>query len=114
MLAQAQLFHGDVGAIIETPPAGFPQLVRHVARTRGFGDFYQHVLVSQGAGEIAIDPDVSPWDVAPLQVLVEEAGGRATSLAGDRTIYGGTFLSTNGALHHEVLRWLADAGSPAP
>lgn len=113
-LEGAQVFHGDIGARSErAPPAGFAELVRRAARTRGFGDFYQHVLVAQGAGEVAIDPSVSPWDVAPLLVIVEEAGGRCTSLAGARTIYGGSWLSTNGRLHDEVLRLLT-GGAAGP
>lgn len=68
------------------------------------------MLVAQGAGEAAIDPGVSPWDVAPLQVIVEEAGGRATDLSGERTIYGGSLLSTNGLLHEALLEAL---GPPA-
>jgi histidinol-phosphatase len=107
-LDQAQLFHGDIGAMAEcAPPPGFPGLVAQVERTRGFGDFYQHLLVAEGAGEIALDPEVQPWDIAPLQVIVEEAGGRATTLEGDRSIYGGSLVSSNGVLHEEALRLLS-------
>ena len=75
-------------------------------RDRGFGDFYQHMLVAEGAGEIAIDPIVSPWDIAPLILIVEEAGGRATGLSGERSVFGGSLISTNGHLHDETLRIL--------
>lgn len=77
-----------------------------VARARGFGDFWQHVLVAKGSGEAAIDAGVSPWDVAPLQVIVEEAGRRATDLSGERTIYGGSLFCTNGPLHEALLEAL--------
>ncbi len=106
-LERAQLFHGDVGATREPhPPTGMFAMIRQVERTRGFGDFYQHMLVAEGAGEFAIDPGVNPWDIAPMLVILEEAGGRATSFAGERTIYGGSLVSTNGVLHEAALRAL--------
>jgi histidinol-phosphatase len=109
-LDRAHLFHGSVGGSGEDNPLpGLLPLANRVERTRGFGDFYQHVLVADGAGEIAVDPTVKPWDIAALQILVEEAGGRATSLAGASTIYGGSLLSTNGALHEVVLEALGRA-----
>lgn len=100
----AQVFHGAIGGTEawEAPP-GLAALAARAHRDRGFGDFWQHVLVAEGSGEVAVDPVVSPWDVAALQVIVEEAGGRATTLAGERTIYGGSLVSSNGALHDAAL-----------
>jgi histidinol-phosphatase len=107
-LAQAQVFHGDLSGHAEaSPPPGIRALFARCQRTRGFGDFYQHLLVAEGAGEVAIDPTVKPWDIAPLQVILEEAGGRATTLGGERTIYGGSLVASNGLLHDEALRLLA-------
>jgi len=107
-LGRAHLFHGSLGGTGEDNPLpGLLTLAGQVERTRGFGDFYQHVLVAEGAGEIAVDPVVKPWDIAALLLLVEEAGGRATSLAGNRTIHGGSLLSTNGRLHSAALAALA-------
>jgi histidinol-phosphatase len=106
-LDRAQLFHGSVGGVGEgNPLPGILRLAQQVERTRGFGDFYQHVLVAEGTGEIAVDPVMNPWDIAALMVVVEEAGGRCTSLAGDRTIYGGSLVTTNGILHEAALREL--------
>ncbi|HUO71075.1 MAG TPA: inositol monophosphatase family protein [Solirubrobacteraceae bacterium] len=68
-------------------------------RSRGFGDFWAYMLVAEGAVEIACEPEVSLWDLAPLQVIVEEAGGRFTDLAGVRTADGGDAIATNGLLH---------------
>ncbi len=79
-----------------------------VGHTRGFGDFYQHMLVAEGAGEIAIDPAMHPWDIAALQVIVEEAGGRATSLEGERSIYAPSLVTSNGANHQAILESLTD------
>jgi histidinol-phosphatase len=106
-LADAFLLHSSVGGHSETgPPAGFAELAGRVDRTRGFGDFYQHLLVAEGAAEIAIDPSVRLWDVAALLVIVEEAGGRATTLAGDRAP-GGSFVTSNGLLHDAALEVLS-------
>jgi histidinol-phosphatase len=73
---------------------------------RALGGFWQHMLVAEGATEAALDWTSKPWDLAPLGVIVEEAGGRSTNVRGERTIYAGTFLSTNGNIHDEVLRLL--------
>jgi histidinol-phosphatase len=72
-------------------------------RTRGYGDFWQHVLVADGAAEIAVDPGVSVWDLAAILVVVREAGGRMTDLDGVERADGGDGVSTNGLLHDEVL-----------
>jgi histidinol-phosphatase len=106
-LRHAQLLHGSIGGYegVRTP-AGLVELARATHRQRGFGDFWQHCLVAAGAGEIAVDPIVFPWDIAALQVVVEEAGGRATSLTGERSIYAGSLVSTNGLLHEPALSHL--------
>ena len=67
---------------------------------RGFGDFWQHVLVAEGSVDVALDEATAPWDVLAVQVIVEEAGGRCALANG--------LVSTNGLLHEEVLRRLAD------
>jgi histidinol-phosphatase len=73
---------------------------------RALGGFWQHMLVAEGATEAALDWTSKPWDLAPLGIIVEEAGGRSTNVRGERTIYSGNFLSTNGKIHDEVLRLL--------
>lgn len=108
-LRNALLLHGNLGTAEPAPPAGFPTLARQVDRTRGFGDFYQHILVAEGAGDIALDPEAHPWDIAALQVIVEEAGGRATTLTGERSIYAGSLVTSNGALHQQALDTLCGA-----
>jgi len=76
---------------------------RRCARSRGFGDFWGHMLVAEGACDVTIEPEVSLWDLAALQVIVEEAGGRFTNLAGEARCDGGSGVSTNGLLHDAVL-----------
>jgi histidinol-phosphatase len=73
---------------------------------RALGGFWQHMLVAEGAIDTALDWTSKPWDLAPLGIIVEEAGGRSTNLQGERTIYSGDFVSTNGKIHDEVLRLL--------
>jgi histidinol-phosphatase len=103
----AQLFHGSLGGLEGShAPPGLIALARATHRQRGFGDFWQHCLVAAGTGEIAVDPVVAPWDIAALQVILEEAGGRATTLAGERSIYAGSLVSSNGWLHEQALALL--------
>lgn len=86
---------------------GLLGLSARAARTRAFGDFWSHVLVAQGAVDVSCEPDVSLWDLAALQVVVEEAGGRFTDLAGRRGPAGGSVVCTNNLLHDDVLAQLA-------
>jgi histidinol-phosphatase len=72
-------------------------------RTRGVGDFWQHMLVAEGAFDISIDPIVSLWDVAALIPIVNEAGGRWSTLTGGTDVDGGSFVCTNGVLHDAVV-----------
>jgi histidinol-phosphatase len=77
---------------------------------RALGGFWQHMLVAEGAIEAAMDLHSKPWDLAPIVVIVEEAGGRSTNLRGERTIYSGQLVSTNGKIHDEVLQILRRGG----
>ncbi len=86
---------------------GFLSLARSVWRTRAYGDFWSHVLVAEGAVDVSAEPEVSLWDLAALQVIVEEAGGTFTDLTGKPTPDGGSAVCTNGRLHGEVLGLLA-------
>ena len=71
---------------------------------RGWGDCYGHFLVATGAAEVMADPVVEIWDIAPLAVILPEAGGRFTSLQGRESIRDRSGLSTNGRLHDMVLQ----------
>jgi histidinol-phosphatase len=72
-------------------------------RERGFGDFWGHMLVAEGAAEGMIETGAHPWDWAAPQVIVEEAGGSFTTVAGERRIDGDSAISSNGILHAELL-----------
>jgi histidinol-phosphatase len=110
-LGMAQFFHGSLTGDEAGGSAGrILALARATARQRGFGDFYQHVLVASGCGELAFDHGLRPWDVAPLFVLLGEAGGRITGLDGARSLESGSFLTSNGLLHESALALLQRAG----
>jgi histidinol-phosphatase len=76
-------------------------------RSRGYGDFWQYMMVAEGAVEIGIDPEVSLWDLAAPMAIVEEAGGRFTDLAGEVTADGGDAIATNGLLHEDARAFVA-------
>ena len=87
----------------------FLDLHRSVWRTRAYGDFWSHVLVAEGVADISCEPELSLWDLAALQPIVEEAGGRFTDLSGASRVDGGNVLCSNGLLHDEVLGRLGRA-----
>ena len=84
----------------------FVKLTDDTWRLRGYGDFFSYCLVAEGGVDIAAEPEVSLWDLAPLSILVTEAGGRFSSLAGEDGPHGGDAVATNGVLHDEVLKRL--------
>jgi histidinol-phosphatase len=72
-------------------------------RARGFGDFWQHMLVAEGAIDLAIDAiGLEPYDLAAVMVVVEEAGGTFTDRLGERTYLNDSAVSSNGLLHHHI------------
>lgn len=78
-------------------------LQRTARRTRGFGDFWQHMLVAEGAVDLAVDAvGVAPYDLAAVMVIVEEAGGTFTDRHGERTYLHDSAVSSNGLLHHHI------------
>ncbi len=83
------------------------QLSRAVWRTRAYGDFWSHCLVAEGAVDASCEPEVNLWDLAALQVIVEEAGGQFTDLSGAATPDGGSVVCSNGLLHDAVLARLS-------
>ncbi len=103
-LEEASFAHASVKSLEEQGHGGaFRALAQRAWMERGFGDFWQHMLVAEGAVEFAVDPAVSLWDLAAVQLIVEEAGGRFTDFGGLARPDGGSGLSSNGLLHDEVL-----------
>ena len=81
-----------------------PSLAARAWHARGYGDFWSHMLVAEGAIDGAYDAvGVTQWDLAALQPIVEEAGGLFTDFGGVARIDGGTAVSSNGHLHAALL-----------
>lgn len=78
-------------------------LTRRTRRQRGYGDFWHHCLVATGSTDVAVEAEVSLWDLAAVKCVVEAAGGRFTDLRGRATAAGGSAVSSNGRLHADVL-----------
>lgn len=77
--------------------------LEQVWRVRGIGDFWSHMLVAEGAVDIAAEPALALWDMAPLAIILEEAGGRFTDLEGVPGPFGSNGVSSNGILHGDFL-----------
>lgn len=109
-LADALLLSTDFGTC---EPHGFGRaaelLQRQVHARRTWGDAYGHVLVATGRADVMLDPIMNAWDCAPLLPIVEEAGGTFTNWQGQRTIFGGNAISTNGKLFDSVMSVIRDA-----
>ena len=84
----------------------FQKMLAHAWRTRGIGDFWSHMLVAEGAVDVAIEPSLAVWDMAALDIIVREAGGTFTNTAGQSGPFGGSGVSTNGVLHNAVINGL--------
>ena len=89
----------------------FNNLLKDAWRTRGYGDFWSHMLVAEGALEIAVEPELALWDMAALDLIVTEAGGVFSNTAGRPGPHGGNGLSTNAALHSYVVSALGASKS---
>jgi histidinol-phosphatase len=110
-IAEAHLSHAGTATFAkfrgEAGHDAITRLARDVWRDRGFGDFWMHMLVAEGAVDIAVEPVVSIWDLAAIQVIVEEAGGQFSNLDGRSGPDGGSALSTNGLLHNRVISYFS-------
>lgn len=107
-LSDASLSFSDA---IGWPPGALAALQSQVWRSRGYGDFWSHMLVAEGAVDIAVEPDLQVWDVAALLPIITAAGGRVSGTGGDaviQTIEGrwvvpAGLVSSNGGLHAPAL-----------
>lgn len=84
----------------------FTAMAERCWRTRGYGDFWSYMLLAEGAVDIAAEPELKTWDMAALDVIVREAGGTFTSLAGEPGPWGVNALATNGRLHDAAMAYL--------
>ena len=84
----------------------FLALQRRCWRSRAYGDFWSYMLLAEGAVDIAAEPELHLYDMAALDIIVREAGGRFSSLDGNDGPFGGNALATNGHLHEAALGFL--------
>ena len=80
----------------------FEKLLDSAWRSRGMGDFWSHMLVAEGAVDVAIEPSLALWDMAALDLIVREAGGRFSSLDGIEGPFGPNAISSNGVIHEAI------------
>jgi histidinol-phosphatase len=112
-IEEAQLLYGSRTEDMRSGVVpGLDRTVAEAWRERGFGDFWAHMLVAEGAAEAMVETGAHAWDWAAPLVIVEEAGGLFTTAAGERRIDGDSAIASNGRLHAELLRRLART-SPA-
>lgn len=101
-LSAASLSYSDLTTGWDDRRERFVALTDEVWRVRAYGDFWSYCLVAEGAVDIACEPEVKVWDIAPLDILIREAGGTFSSLDGQAGPHGGSALATNGHLHEAV------------
>ncbi|MEJ6577296.1 MAG: histidinol phosphatase [SAR202 cluster bacterium] len=82
----------------------FLALQEKIWRTRGHGDFWSHMLVAQGAVDLAVEPSLALWDMAALDVIIREAGGKFTNISGEAGPHGGSAISSNGLVHEAFMK----------
>lgn len=87
----------------------FVSLTRRCWRTRAYGDFWSYMLLAEGAVDLAAEPELAVYDMAALDVIVREAGGQFTSLAGQSGPFGGNAVASNRHLHDAALSFLGAA-----
>jgi histidinol-phosphatase len=92
---------------------GFDAIAARCRITRGFGDFWSHMLVAEGAIDCGLEPVINEWDISAARLIVREAGGRLSDFAGVDHARGANVVTTNGLIHEQVLACLAASGTPA-
>jgi histidinol-phosphatase len=103
-LADAVLLASDLNTFAEYGrQTAWEQLIKATYIQRTWGDAYGYALIATGRAEVMVDPVMAIWDSAPLQVILEEAGGTFTDWKGNATIFGGESIATNGRLYNQVM-----------
>ncbi|RRD47438.1 inositol monophosphatase family protein [Tessaracoccus sp. OH4464_COT-324] len=106
-ISDASVSYSSLDGWVNSPRGqGFVNLLRAAWRTRAYGDFWSYMLVAEGAVDIATEPDLELYDMAALDIIVREAGGRFSNLDGVDGVSGRGALATNRILHDEVLSHL--------
>jgi histidinol phosphatase-like enzyme (inositol monophosphatase family) len=87
--------------------AALHAVARSGVNMRTWGDGYGYLLLATGRVDVMVDPGLNPWDVAPMNVIIPEAGGRITDFGGRDTPHSGDVVASNGRVHDDVLSMLA-------
>lgn len=107
-IADASLSYSSVGGWIDSGRGqAFVNLLRDAWRSRAYGDFWSYMLVAEGAVDMAMEPDLALHDMAALDVIVREAGGRFTNVDGVDGVTGPGALCSNALLHPELVQRFA-------
>ncbi len=93
----------DYGRFSLKKRAAWKRIINSTYIQRTWGDAYGYALVATGRADIMLDPEMDIWDIAPLQVIMEEAGGTLTDWNGRSTIHESESIGTNGALLDAVI-----------
>ena len=108
-VADASLSYSSVHGWVDSGRGQqFVDLMRACWRTRAYGDFWSYMLLAEGSVDIATEPELALYDMAALDVIVREAGGRFTNLDGADGPHGPGAIATNGLLHDAVVAQLAE------
>ncbi len=106
-LSEAYVMTSELGY---WPQGALERLTIEGISVRTWGDAYGYALVATGRAAAMVDPLANIWDVAPMKVILEEAGGAFTSLAGQRSVADGSGVGSNGVIHDDLMRLLPEAG----
>ncbi|MDP9342284.1 MAG: histidinol-phosphatase [Actinomycetota bacterium] len=114
-LAESMVCSSGMKDWLSGPFAGpYRAVVETARRSRGFGDFWGHMLVARGSADAMLETILRTWDFAAVQVIVEEAGGRMTTLDGAPLADQASALTTNGALHNAIVELFTSLPEDAP
>jgi histidinol-phosphatase len=107
-LTEAEVAVGAFSDLEDRVPGMLAHLAKATSRQRGYGDFWSYCLLAAGSTDVVIEARLNPWDLAAPRALVESAGGKVTDLDGNARSDGGSAVATNGLLHADVLRRIAE------
>ena len=104
-LADALVFHGSLyGPEARVGTEKLLKLLSKSPRQRGVGDYLMYTMVACGWGECSVDAGLKPWDLAPMAILLNEAGGKVSLLDGSQFHpYAGNIVCSNTWVHDEVI-----------
>jgi histidinol-phosphatase len=113
-LSTAMVSYSSLRGLGRTVAAQLRTLDVEVPRIRAFGDFWQHMMVADGRLDAAFDgPGLGAWDVEPIKLIIEEAGGAVMDVKGGHDYHGCGFISHNGLVGRDILALQENHVAPA-